>query len=265
MDPLSQTLELYRDLAERYEKLNQLSMRDRFLMLAAGAALEAGRVDEAERLRQRLLHANRHHMLHPFKSFAEAYDTPDVQNYLRDLRENYSPQTAQLLLESLLNGPPLESQMPSSWGKGNHAPVIPPTAPVLDPQPRQQQQQQSQGSPQDAPRPIWQAAPAPQPQKIPAQPRPKAQPVPIKRDAQPAKAASPQPTVPAAQKKPPATKPTPTVKPIEQPATEQPQPGPTGGGGSFGVVLGTLVFFVGLLLLVVTLLRPLGSIHDLLP
>src|SRR5260370_1333322 len=84
-----ESLSIYRDLADCYDRLGQVSMRDRFLILAADAALEAGLPAEAERLRQRLLQGSRHHMLRPYSSFAEAASRADVQTYLRDLRLNY--------------------------------------------------------------------------------------------------------------------------------------------------------------------------------
>src|SRR5688572_1432363 len=72
MATLGDNLSIYRELADHYDRLGQVSMRDRFLMLAADAALAAGQPDEAERLRQRLLATSRHHMLRPYASFAEA-------------------------------------------------------------------------------------------------------------------------------------------------------------------------------------------------
>ena len=52
MDTPSDRLTIYAELADQYDRLGQVSMRDRFLMLAADAALTAGRADEAERLRK---------------------------------------------------------------------------------------------------------------------------------------------------------------------------------------------------------------------
>ncbi len=120
MDSAGERLTVYRELAEQYQRLGQSSQRDRFLMLAADAALEAGRDDEAERLRQHLLAGSRHHMLRPFASFAEASHSPDVETYLRDLRTNYPLEQAHVLLDSLRGG-------------GTQTPrAIPPTAPLLD-------------------------------------------------------------------------------------------------------------------------------------
>ena len=97
-------LSVYRELADRYDHLGQVSMRDRFLILAADAALEGGRAGEAETLRQRLLQGSRHHMLRPYYSFAEAACAADVQSYLHDLRTNYPLEVAQQLLDSLKEG-----------------------------------------------------------------------------------------------------------------------------------------------------------------
>ena len=89
MDPRENLLRIYRELADWYERQHQPQMRDRFLVLAADAALTAGRPDEAERLRLRLLKVNPHHMLKPFGSYAQALKTPDVLTYVKDLRVNY--------------------------------------------------------------------------------------------------------------------------------------------------------------------------------
>jgi hypothetical protein len=102
-------LSVYRELAEQYDRLGQVSMRDRFLILAADAALEAGEAGEAERMRLRLLQGSRHHMLRPYHSFAEAALAGDVQTYLHDLRTNYPPDVAQQLLDSLKGSGPEEN------------------------------------------------------------------------------------------------------------------------------------------------------------
>src|SRR4051794_24700922 len=106
MGPQTQNMQLYSDLADAYERLGQVTMRDRFLMLAADAALQMLLTDEAERFRQRLLSGSRHHMLRPYGSFVEAAEAPDVQTYLRDLRLNYPPDVAEQMLASLQGGGP---------------------------------------------------------------------------------------------------------------------------------------------------------------
>ena len=55
-------------------------------------------------LRQRLLAGNRHHMLRPYASFAEASRAADVQAYLDGLRANYPPEQARDLLNALRSG-----------------------------------------------------------------------------------------------------------------------------------------------------------------
>jgi len=101
MDPRENLLRIYRELADWYERQHQPQMRDRFLVLAADAALTAGRPDEAERLRLRLLKVNPHHMLKPFGSYAQALKTPDVLTYVKDLRVNYPANVAEDLLRTL--------------------------------------------------------------------------------------------------------------------------------------------------------------------
>ena len=65
MPSTEQTVRTYRELAEDYGRQGQAQMRDRFLVLAADAALAAGQTEEAEHLRGRLLQHNPHHLLKP--------------------------------------------------------------------------------------------------------------------------------------------------------------------------------------------------------
>lgn len=103
MDILT-ALRVYRELADWYERQGHAAMRDRFLVLAAEAAFSSGNPDEAERLRQRLLQGNPHHMLKPFSSFAQAMQSTNIQIYIHDLQANYPPQTAEELLQDLRSG-----------------------------------------------------------------------------------------------------------------------------------------------------------------
>ncbi|HYT91792.1 MAG TPA: hypothetical protein VEL76_23965, partial [Gemmataceae bacterium] len=89
---------IYGDLAEMYDRQGQLRQRDWFLVLAADAALTAGKTNESDRLLARLLSLNPHHFLKPFGSFAEALRSPDVQGYVGNLRRNYPPAKAAELL-----------------------------------------------------------------------------------------------------------------------------------------------------------------------
>jgi hypothetical protein len=111
---------LYQELANWYEQTGQAQMRDRFLVLAADAALSAGRAEQADRLRLRLLQQNPHHLLKPYGSMAEALKAPDVQNYVADLRRSYTPETAEHLLHSL---------RPDTGGPGPRKSPPPPPAP----------------------------------------------------------------------------------------------------------------------------------------
>jgi hypothetical protein len=88
----------YEQLAERYERQQEPRQRDNLLVLAADAAFNAGQAAEAERLRRRLLELNPHHLLRPFASFAEAFQSPDVRDLLADLRRQYPPEYVQRLL-----------------------------------------------------------------------------------------------------------------------------------------------------------------------
>jgi hypothetical protein len=92
---------VYAAIAEAYDRRGEAGMRDRFLVLAADAALAAGQPAEAERLRRRLLEYNPHHLLKPYASFAQAATAPDPAAYIKDLRQSYPPDAAASLLESL--------------------------------------------------------------------------------------------------------------------------------------------------------------------
>lgn len=119
-----QLVTVYTRLAEWNESQGQPDLRDRFLVLAADAALHAGRSDEAERLRRRLLQVNPHHLLRPYASFVEALASPDVQSYIGELRWKYPPATAEKLLEATEAG---ELRRPSHVDR-----PIPPTVPSVD-------------------------------------------------------------------------------------------------------------------------------------
>lgn len=95
---------VYEELADLESQRGSAQARDRFLILAADAALMAGLTDEAEQLRTRLLENNPHHLLRPYRSLADAMKSSDVYSYIADLRGSYPPAEAEQLLESLKSG-----------------------------------------------------------------------------------------------------------------------------------------------------------------
>jgi hypothetical protein len=115
---------VYRDLADFHDQQGLGTLRDRFLVLAAATAQAAGRTEEAEQLRQRLLQGNAFHMLRPFASMAQALTSPDVQTYIEELRQEYPPQAAEDLLASVRT-----STVPPRRGSPR---PLPPTAPVIN-------------------------------------------------------------------------------------------------------------------------------------
>src|SRR5437762_1999563 len=92
---------IYKELADAHERQNQPQMRDRYLVLAADAALSAGRTAEADLLLARLLRSNPHHMLRPFTSFAQAMTSPDIRNYVGELRRTHPPEQAEAEFDAL--------------------------------------------------------------------------------------------------------------------------------------------------------------------
>jgi hypothetical protein len=91
--------QVYENLAKHFATRGEPRPRDQCLVLAADAALTAGNPDAAERVRQRLLQVNPHHMLRPFASMQEALQSRDVQDYIADLRVQWPPEQADRLLE----------------------------------------------------------------------------------------------------------------------------------------------------------------------
>ena len=96
---------IYEDLSRRYEKRNDLPLRDAFLMLAADVAYLSNRAADAERLRALLLAYNPNCLLRPFPSFAAAMKSLDIQDYLADLRKQYPPAEAEQLLARIRTNP----------------------------------------------------------------------------------------------------------------------------------------------------------------
>jgi hypothetical protein len=101
MPAANRKLTTYREVAECYDRCGHDTMRDRFLVLAADAALSMSQIDEAERLRIHLLERNPHHLLQPYASFEEAMKSVDVQNYVAALRRSHPFEKAEYLLETM--------------------------------------------------------------------------------------------------------------------------------------------------------------------
>lgn len=101
-------IQVYEELADREDQRGSQQLRDRYLMLAADAALTVGKSEDAERLRGRLLEFNPHHLTKPFGTLQEALSAPDVVHYLSDLRDTYPP----ALVEKLHAAQPITSPAP---------------------------------------------------------------------------------------------------------------------------------------------------------
>src|SRR5262245_25487944 len=108
------SVRIYEELAEIHGRAQELRQRDVFLVLAADAALAAGQRDQAERLRQRLLTLNPHHLLKPFTSLAQALQSPDIQEFVADLRRQCPPENAAQILEARRNGVPPTGLAPTA-------------------------------------------------------------------------------------------------------------------------------------------------------
>jgi hypothetical protein len=92
---------IYRALADEAERRGLALLRDRFLVLAADAALTAGRAQAAEQLRTRLLRHNPGHLVGTFPSFARAMESALVRNFVAALRRKCNPAKAEQMLRPL--------------------------------------------------------------------------------------------------------------------------------------------------------------------
>jgi hypothetical protein len=123
------SLQIYRELADRYDQARDAGKRDLFLVLAAEAALALGQNDQAERLLQRLLALNPHSLLKPYSSLAEALRSPDVQFYVEDLKRQFPPEKAERLLHELGGKVPAASPPSDVYRVQGQPPVLPKPAP----------------------------------------------------------------------------------------------------------------------------------------
>jgi hypothetical protein len=198
-----QTIRVYQELADWYERQGQAKLRDWFLVLAADAALSCGRADEAERLRGRLLQHNPHHLLRPYLSLTEAMKAPDVQNYIADLRRSYPPETAEHLLQSLRASasgkqserpaPPTEKpSSPRTPQRGGPPPDEPERElKVYRLQTTQTEDLPGAPPPRPAARPAAKAPPAHPAAARPTAPLPRSRPVPVAQPTKPPAQSSP--------------------------------------------------------------------------
>lgn len=132
MSPLDHMIHVYRELAEREAERGAAQMRDRYLLLAADAALTAGQTEDAEQLRQQLLQNNPHHLIRPYGSFAEAMKAPEVYSYLADLRGKYAPEEAEQLLQAQRDEGPIEAP-PEETNHATAPEPLPAEAPAVYP------------------------------------------------------------------------------------------------------------------------------------
>jgi hypothetical protein len=150
------TLQLrYEQLGKRYEQMGEQRRRDHCLVLAADAALAAGRPQEAERLRQWLLRVNPYHLLCPYASMSEAMNSGDVRDYIADLRQQLSPERVEQLLK--------EAPEPEAVYKVAHDNISPPTPHEITPLPE---------APPRPPRIALPPPPARKPAPVPKAPTP---------------------------------------------------------------------------------------------
>lgn len=119
-------VQVYQELAVAHDQQGQAQVRDRYLLLAADAALAAGRADEADALRARLLQMNPHHLLKPFASLAQALESPDVKTYVEGLRRTYPPEEAEQILRKLKKEPTAAPSRPAPPSPSPAPPAPPP-------------------------------------------------------------------------------------------------------------------------------------------
>jgi hypothetical protein len=254
MQSVDQAVQVYQELSNWYVQQGQAQMRDRFMVLAADAMLTAGRKDEAERLRSRLLQVNPHHLFKPFGSLAEAMmKSKDVRNYVEGLRRTYPPEKAAELLDSVRAerlekpaSPPVPPERPepphaaknSGAGTGEPLKVY-----------RLQEEKQPE-SPAAPPAPAGRGAPAKETPR-PTPPRPETRPASTVPLARPVPARSPAPASAWREPSPPS--------PWRKESVEADRPEPTAGAWVASTLF-WLLLLVGLGLAVYTFAGPFLAI-----
>lgn len=111
---------VYAQLAAVSQSRGQLAPRDRFLVQAGLAALQAGLPSLAERCRELILQHNPHHLLHRFPSFQAAAATADFQAFVRPLERNHPFERAEHLLRGL-GRDPLPTDLSPGESPGDYA------------------------------------------------------------------------------------------------------------------------------------------------
>lgn len=91
-------LDLYLHLARASEEQSRVLQRDKFLVLAAGTALEAGFPKIAEDCRNKILAHNPNHILRGFSSMRDAAASEDIRQYSSQLLRIYPFEKAEYLL-----------------------------------------------------------------------------------------------------------------------------------------------------------------------
>jgi hypothetical protein len=95
----SALLDLYLNLAKVSEDQHRPQHRERFLVLAASAAFEAGDASAAEACRSMIVDANPMHTFRRFPSAEEALGAVEVAEYIVSLRRLYPFEKAEFLLQ----------------------------------------------------------------------------------------------------------------------------------------------------------------------
>jgi hypothetical protein len=97
-------LDLYLNLADASEEQGKPLQRDKFLVLAAGAAQGGGFLQIAEDCRTRILQHNPNHLLREFASMAEAVRSEDLRGVTVQLQRAYPFEKAEYLLAKFRDG-----------------------------------------------------------------------------------------------------------------------------------------------------------------
>jgi hypothetical protein len=184
-----QPSELYLELANHYDQRGEAQSRDRFLVLAADAAMTAGDATEAEQLRQRLLSLNPHHLLKPFRSFEEALKSRDVTDYINALRRRHPTDQVAGLVQSTTRAAP----QPAAASEPKPHLHVPPPQP--EPKPHLHVPPPQPVKVEPAPRPVEVYRMRPPDEPPPTTVRPRAVPPPPPLPNLPAKTARPRPVV----------------------------------------------------------------------
>ena len=173
---------IYKELADVHQPPGPAANARPLPRPGGGRGAGAGRPAEADLLLARLLRSNPHHMLRPFASFAEAMASPDIHNYVGELRHPPAGTgRGRVRRPARLCARPRRRDRPApapcrrrlpSWTTTRRPPSRPSAEPLKVYRVQDEAESPTAPAPPCAPRPAATRPPAPPPKSPPQVPRP---------------------------------------------------------------------------------------------